>query len=271
MKDITNKINEIRSYTPKVGVLGDSGVGKSSLCNALFGKEVAKVSDVEACTRTPQEIRIGSGDGSGGIILVDLPGIGETPARHKEYTALYKSILPELDLVLWAIKSDDRKYDSGLDSYSTIFRSEQTPPVLFVVTQTDKTNDIENWNHKAYKPDGSQIGNIALKENAISRLFDISARNIVSIAVSKRGASYNLMALIDRVVEMLPNEKKYSFTREAKEENVSDTARESAEKGVWDTIKEFAGTAWDSIKDNVAEVLVSSASLFMRGWLKKWR
>lgn len=82
VQEISKRITRIRSYTPKVGVFGNSGVGKSSLCNALFGKEVAKISDVEACTRKPQEILLGSE--SGGITLIDVPGIGEDPAHQKE-------------------------------------------------------------------------------------------------------------------------------------------------------------------------------------------
>jgi predicted GTPase len=39
IETITTKINQIRNYTPKIAVFGNSGVGKSSLCNALFGKE----------------------------------------------------------------------------------------------------------------------------------------------------------------------------------------------------------------------------------------
>lgn len=99
-EEILKEIRKIRSYTPKVGILGNSGVGKSSLCNALFGQEIAKISDVQACTRKPQEILIGSANGKGGIILVDVPGIGEDPERQKEYTELYKSLAPKLDLIL---------------------------------------------------------------------------------------------------------------------------------------------------------------------------
>ena len=40
----------------------------------IFGKEVAKISDVEACTRKPQEIFLSQTDGQGGINLVDVPG-----------------------------------------------------------------------------------------------------------------------------------------------------------------------------------------------------
>ena len=54
--EIKAEISRIRNYTPRVAVFGDTGVGKSSLCNALFGKEIAEISDVEACTRATLEI-----------------------------------------------------------------------------------------------------------------------------------------------------------------------------------------------------------------------
>ncbi|EKS9916750.1 50S ribosome-binding GTPase [Burkholderia multivorans] len=265
INDIREKISKIRSYTPKVGVFGNSGIGKSSLCNALFGKDVAKISDVKAGTRKPQEILIGEHDGQGGIVLIDVPGIGEDPARHKEYTELYKSLAPELDLVMWLIKADDRNYASGLDAYAEVFGSEKSPPVIFVITQTDKTNPHQRWNQEAYEPGEKQIGNIAIKEREVSKHFDISARNIVSIAVDVEdekltGKTYNLQNLVDLVVEVLPNEKKFSFTREAKEENVSTEARKAAEKGIWDSVKEFAGEAWGAVKDKVVDILIASAS-----------
>ncbi|BDI06556.1 GTPase family protein [Sphaerotilus microaerophilus] len=271
-QEISKRVNRIRSYTPKVGVFGNSGVGKSSLCNALFGREVAKISDVEACTRKPQEILVGSEDG--GIILVDVPGVGEDPDHQKEYTALYKSLVPELDLVLWAIKADDRNYASALDSYKDVFSStDKAPPVLFVITQTDKTNDTEDWDHLEYMPGGTQCGNIAIKENDVSRRFDVPANRVISIAVSKKGRFYNLKDLVELVVAALPNEKKYSFTREAKKEIVSEEARRGAEKGIWDSVRDFAGEAWDSIKETAFNVIVASAPKIISSigsWLRGW-
>lgn len=41
------------------------------------------------------------------MVITDLPG-GREPDRDAEYEALYRDILPELDLVLWLIKADDR-------------------------------------------------------------------------------------------------------------------------------------------------------------------
>lgn len=256
-EDIKKIICNIRTYIPKVGVFGNSGVGKSSLCNALFGQDVAKISDVEACTREPQEILIKSNDGQGGIILVDVPGIGEDPAHQIEYTELYKKLAPELDLILWAIKADDRNYASALDAYHSVCNTKNSPPIVFVITQTDKTNDVEDWNHDLYEPGESQKQNIINKEHDIFNRFRFnkSAIHVVSVAVSKKGKNYNLQELVERVVEVLPNEKKYSFTREAKEENVSIDAKKIVEKGIWDSVKSFFGENWYKVQDAATQLI----------------
>jgi len=259
LQAILDKIEQTRNYTPKVGIFGNSGVGKSSLCNALFGKNVAKISDVEACTRQPQRIFIGAG--KSGIELIDLPGIGEDPVRQREYVALYESLAPELDLVLWTIKADDRNYASGLEAYQQIFGKREGLPVVFVITQVDKTNPNREWDWDSFSPSEKQISNIAIKENDVSRRFDVSAKNIISVAVGEEDPNekFNVIELVDLIVEVLPNEKKFSFARETKEDNVSSESRQKAERGVWDSIKDFAGSAWDTVKDTVVDKLIESA------------
>ena len=152
LREIKSELTKVRNYTPKVGVFGDTGVGKSSLCNALFGKDIAKISDVEACTRKPQEILLGN-ESDGGIILVDVPGVGEDPARHQEYIDLYNSLTPNLDLVIWAIKSDDRKYMSAINVYKEVLESNlEKCPVVFAITQADKIEPYREWDTKNNKP-----------------------------------------------------------------------------------------------------------------------
>lgn len=276
LQAILDKIDQARNYTPKVGIFGNSGVGKSSLCNAIFGKNVASISDVEACTREPQRIFIGN-DASG-IELIDLPGIGEDPARQKEYTALYESLAPELDLVLWTIKADDRNYASCLDTYSKIFGDRKNLPIVFVITQADKTNPNREWDWNNFIPSDNQMANIAIKERDVSRRFDISAKKIISVAVGENTASekYNIVELVDLIVEVLPNEKKFSFAREANEDAISPDSRHKAEKGLWDSVKSFAGEAWDSLSDKVVDKLIESAprvftiaASFLSSWIKK--
>ncbi|EGD4857791.1 hypothetical protein DTY90_25080, partial [Escherichia coli] len=42
---ILQQINQLTDYEPVIGIMGKSGAGKSSLCNALFASEVSPVSD----------------------------------------------------------------------------------------------------------------------------------------------------------------------------------------------------------------------------------
>ena len=241
-RKIEEKVKEIRSYTPKVGVFGITGVGKSSLCNALFGKDVAAVSDVAACTREPKEIFVGS-EGVG-IKLVDVPGVGETIERDKEYFALYEKLAPELDLVIWVIKADDRAYAQAEKAYKEILEPNfKNCPVVFVINQVDKLNPLRDWDDINNQPGSEKQKNIDAKIFEVSKAFDVSTKYIETISVAER---YNLTKLMDTLVEVLPKEKKYSVVREAVEEVKSVETEAKAEKGVWDTVKEFAGEAWDS-------------------------
>lgn len=255
LREIKAEISRIRNYSPKVAIFGDTGVGKSSLCNALFGKDIAEISDVEACTRSPQEIIL-SGD-EHGITLIDVPGIGEDPKRDAEYRKLYKSLLPSLDLVIWAIKSDDRKYLTSIEVYEEILKPNlEKCPVIFVITQADKIEPHRKWNLKENKPGEEQVANLNVKVNDISARFDVSTNKVVAVSAND---SWNLIELVNKIVEILPNDKKYSFTREAKEENVSEEAAKTAEIGIFEAIKEKAGEAWEFVRYEVAEIVLEKA------------
>ncbi len=83
------------------------------------------------------------------MVITDLPGVGESRDRDAEYEALYRNILPELDLVLWLIKADDRAL--SVDEYfwrHILHRGHQQ--VLFVVTQADKTEPCHEWDMRRY-------------------------------------------------------------------------------------------------------------------------
>lgn len=192
---IQEKINELRTYQAKVGVFGVTGVGKSSLCNALFGEDVAAVSDVAACTREPQQLFIGNSDNNGGgIYLIDVPGVGETTERDDEYFNLYKNLMPELDLVIWVIKADDRAYSVAERAYKEILMPyAEKCPTIFVINQVDKMNPVRDWNVEHNQLGNVQQGNISKKVNEISAAFDVSTKYIVTCSVEEK---YNLISVM---------------------------------------------------------------------------
>lgn len=89
---ILQQINQLTHYEPVIGIMGKTGSGKSSLCNALFAGEISPISDVIACTRDPLRFRLQVGKRF--MTLVDLPGVGESERRDTEYAALYREQLP---------------------------------------------------------------------------------------------------------------------------------------------------------------------------------
>lgn len=247
-KKIKEALSHIKNYTPKIGVFGDTGVGKSSLCNALFGKDIANVSDVEACTRDIQEINLQASD-KGGMILVDVPGLGEDPDRHDEYIKLYDSLIKELDLLLWVIKADDRKFSTGLEFYKSIEGLDI--PVVFVINQIDKMEPVSEFYENGKQLSDSQKSNIHRKELDIVNRFGIESNRVIPVSATQK---IGLVELVNIAIALLPNDKKFAFSREAKKENVSKEAKEEVTRGVWEYIGEFLDEAKDFVADSVEEV-----------------
>lgn len=205
---IINKVKEalkrISKYTPRVGVFGDAGVGKSSLCKVLFDKDITKINNVDGCEYELREILIGDKD-HGGMIFVDVPGVGEDHQYHEEHINLYKKLTHQLDLVLWVIKADDKKYMSSIDFYKEVLEPNlENCPVVFAITQTDKIEPHRDWDLENGKPGARQAVNLQLKINDVSSRFNVSTNKIVPVSSAD---TYNLIELINKVVEMLPDNK----------------------------------------------------------------
>ncbi|EHS4094788.1 50S ribosome-binding GTPase, partial [Escherichia coli] len=66
-RHILEHLRKLTSHEPVIGIMGKSGAGKSSLCNALFQGEVTPVSDVHAGPREVQRFRL-SGHGHSMVI-----------------------------------------------------------------------------------------------------------------------------------------------------------------------------------------------------------
>lgn len=234
MSRITHRINEILSYQPKVGVLGKTGTGKSSLCNALFGMDVAPISDVGACTRDVQKVFVDFGTNKN-IALVDVPGIGETELRDEEYRKLYNSVIPELDIVLWLIKADDRAFCIEESFFKFLVKPYISlgKPFIIVINQVDKLEPFLEWDRVTHRPSEKQLHNILLKVSQISSALDFPRSKIVSISVNE---GYNLTLLVDKMVDLLPDAKKTVLLSEINRENVSQKTKDNALKSLIESI-----------------------------------
>lgn len=193
---ILKHVQSITDYEPVIGIMGKTGAGKSSLCNALFAGNVSPVSDVAACTREPLRFRLQLGERS--MTIVDLPGVGESGIRDAEYAALYREQLPRLDLVLWLIKADDRALAVDEHFYRQVIGDTYRHKLLFVISQADKTAPTSGGSTLSTE----QKQNINRKIRLLHELFQ-PVNPVCTVSVRLQ---WGLRLMAERMIRCLPRE-----------------------------------------------------------------
>lgn len=238
-KLILARIRSLTQYEPIIGIMGKTGVGKSSLCNALFQGEVTPVSDVKACTRDVLRFRLCNGNHS--LMVVDLPGVGESEQRDEEYTALYSHILPELDLVLWVIKTDDRALSVDEHFYRKVMLAHQHR-VLFVVNQADKAEPCHQWNTTSNTPSHSQQSTIEAKRSAVQQLF--LPHHPVCVVSARTG--WGLDAMVEAMMLSLPDRATSPLTTQLHGRLCTGSLKKETRERFSNAVDEMIGTVESS-------------------------
>lgn len=197
---LLHEINQLVHYSPTIGLMGKTGVGKSSLCNALFQSDVSTVSDVESGTQSAKRLQMTLGKRT--LTLIDFPGIGESLSCDKTYQTLYQQILPELDLIIWVLKADDRAWTSDEVTYRFLTEhcGYQTSQFLFVLNQADKIEPCREWHIPTCQPSHQQATHLHLKINAVQKAF-FPHHPVIAIS-AKEG--YQIDVFVEHFIRALP-------------------------------------------------------------------
>ena len=106
MSKAKNIVSEEENKPLVAAVFGQTGTGKSSLTNALFGTKF-KVDDTRPCTKEPQKHIEKAADGKK-VTFWDLPGLGESDSADDKYICQYADIAKKCDVILWVFQADTR-------------------------------------------------------------------------------------------------------------------------------------------------------------------
>lgn len=193
---VMQQIQQLTQYEPVIGIMGKTGSGKSSLCNALFAGKISPVSDVSACTREPLRFRLQVGERF--MTIVDLPGVGESESRDAEYSTMYRQQLTDLDLVLWLIKADDRALSVDEHFYHQVIGVAYRHKVLFVISQADKVEPSNGGE----KLSTEQKKNISRKVYLLHDLFQ-PVNPVCAVSVRLQ---WGLRVMAERMIRCLPRE-----------------------------------------------------------------
>ncbi|WP_025122877.1 MULTISPECIES: GTPase family protein [unclassified Serratia (in: enterobacteria)] len=236
---ILERLRSLTQYEPVIAIMGKTGAGKSSLCNALFQGEVTLVSDVEACTRDALRFRLNNG--SHNLMIVDLPGVGESEQRDNEYTALYRRVLPEVDLILWVIKADDRALSVDEHFYRKVMLAYQHR-VLFVVNQADKAEPCHGWNIADNMPSPDQQLTIEAKCSAVHQLF--LPHHPVCVVSARTG--WGMEAMVGHMMCSLPDRATSPLTTQLHGRLCTEPVKKQARERFGSAVSEVFGTVESS-------------------------
>ncbi|HGF1364459.1 GTPase family protein [Enterobacter cloacae complex sp. IR53030] len=227
-------------YEPVIGIMGKTGAGKSSLCNALFQQPVCLTSDLMACTCEPQRLVLTVGERS--MMLVDLPGVGETPEKDETYLSLYQQLFSELDLIIWVIRADDRARATDITTHRALLNAGADPSrFLFVLSQADRIPPVPDGQEHQSLPDVAQRLSLA----AVSSLVAGQLPSSFPVMAVSAHTGYNLSALVELMVHALPTQASSAVYRQLK----SDHKSAESDSAVRQRFGELAGSAFDSVID----------------------
>lgn len=134
--EIERMLGKLEQGEIHIAVLGEVSVGKSSLLNALLGEARFTTSPLHGETRAPAEAQWRE-ERSGGVVLVDTPGINEIGGEDRERMA--RNVAERADLVLFVVDGDlNAAEEASLDQALAPGR-----PVLLVLNKADRYSEEE--------------------------------------------------------------------------------------------------------------------------------
>ncbi|EMV2414574.1 TPA: 50S ribosome-binding GTPase, partial [Escherichia coli] len=228
---ILEHLHSVIHYEPVIGIMGKSGTGKSSLCNAIFQSHICATHPLNGCTRQAHRLTLQIGERR--MTLVDLPGIGETPQHDQEYRALYRQLLPEVDLIIWILRADERAYAADITMHQFLLNEGADPSrFLFVLSHADRAFPAEEWNATEKCPSRQQALSLATVTARVATLFP-SSFPVLSVAAP---VGWNLPAFVSLMIHALPPQATSAVYSHIRGENRSEQAQKHAQQTFGETI-----------------------------------
>ncbi|KLO03628.1 hypothetical protein ABN09_00575 [Morganella morganii] len=243
-KDVfLSHLNKLINYSPTIGLMGKTGAGKSSLINSLFQSALSPVSNVSGCTRQAQLFNMTINNHT--LTFIDLPGVGESLERDKEYHQLYRNLLPELDLIIWVLKADDRAWSSDEQCYRFLTEQcgYQSERFLFVLNQADKIEPCRQWDEHNHQPSLEQVANLELKQQAVITAFK-PHHPVMTVSAAE---GFQLTELAEQLIQALPAQASSGVARQLNRTYRTQSVENSARNDFGQCVSDIIDTIIDII------------------------
>lgn len=133
-------MEEKRTKTGFVTIIGRPNVGKSTLMNRLIGQKIAITSNKPQTTRN--KIKTVYTDERGQIVFVDTPGIHKAKNKLDNYMVnVAQKTLSEVDVILWLVEPTD--YVGAGEQHIVTQLKQTKTPVILVINKIDTVQKEE--------------------------------------------------------------------------------------------------------------------------------
>lgn len=206
---------EIQAKPPTFGLIGVSGVGKSSTINALFRTQLP-TSDTVACTKefraVPLDVDYSDAAGSRqqvALTVIDAPGLGEDLTRDPEYLEMYEQNLDRCDVILWVMSARNRAV--ALDQMYLSKLKQFHSRILLAISQADLVEPMD-WVERYNIPSSRQERNLReIQADRTTKISSAIGRDVPVVTYSARHG-YQLEKLFTTILKSLPENRRWIYS-----------------------------------------------------------
>lgn len=210
---LKHKMND--EAPPKIALIGQCGVGKSSTINALFNAG-RPTSHFEPCTQDAESTIVTTNKGK--IEIYDMPGLGEGIKADKRHIQTYKKILPIVDVAVWIITAGDRQFKMMQESIlqiSSATNNDYLKKIIFAINKADIMYP-NNWNNSINAPSQEQQLYLqGFSEIAHERINEVAPDWNGTITVYSALKRYHLQELLLEMVKSTPKSRRWVINKNA--------------------------------------------------------
>ncbi|MCI4666206.1 MAG: 50S ribosome-binding GTPase [Neomegalonema sp.] len=207
-------LGEFEERPPTIGVIGLSGVGKSSTINAMFGTRKTVSATTRGTVRFHTSKHAVENQKYKGrtirypLHVVDAPGLGEDLEQDERYLAAYKKHLPKCDVALWVIAARNRAL--AVDQLYLKQLKAVLPNLVVGVNQVDLI-EPGDWSRETNLPSEEQKAAMdEILADRKQRLAGLYGRRTPLVGYSAK-KFYNLSTLFLACVEAAPKKRRWMF------------------------------------------------------------
>lgn len=213
----------VQSEPLRIAVLGQLKAGKSSVINALLGRQEAVV-DAGPQAGGAQPFIVRPEVAAAGLppaVLIELPGYDAAPATASPWKAVQAEVLHS-DLLLWVVAAHgatrlpDRRLLDDLRAFYLAEPQRIRPPVLVAVTQIDRLRPLDEWAppYDLAQPAGSKAQNIGEALKAVREDLGLGPETPVVPLCARWDRVYNVReSLWPAILQALPEAQRSRYLR----------------------------------------------------------